>query len=336
MAHQIVTAAFSAREGAGWTGLGVAIPAEHAADPVRIAEIAGLDYTVSKADLALPNGTTLPNHQALVESVNGNVLAVVSRRKYHLDNRQPVDIVAAFRDQLAAQNMEISHVAALKGRAVVAVSALVTGKSFTIGGSDVQTYVTLSTGYDGSNGTRCTIGGVRAVCANTLAYSIAAAEKEGKIKTIRASTAIEYGSLPMLVANLDDIVSQQRRTYDVLANAHMGDADVLRTFADVLEINIEDLNKNDMKTGKPVVSTRARNMLDALLASYRHAPGAETGTAWGVLNGVTHYADHVRTVRDTSGAGSAAARLTANLIGDGARLKARALDMLTSRVALAA
>lgn len=336
MAHQIVTAAFSAREGAGWTGLGVAIPAEHAADPAHIARIAGLDYTVAKAELTLPNGDTLPNHMALVESARGSVLGVVSRSKYHLDNRQPVDIVAAFRDQLAAQSMEISHVAALKGRSVVAVSALVTGADFSIGKDKLQTYVTLSTGYDGNNGTRCTVGGVRAVCANTLAYSIAAAEKEGKIKTIRASTAIEYGSLAKLVANLDDIVSTQKRTYEALANTAMSDADVLRTFADCLSINIEDLNRTDAKTGEPVVSTRARNMLDALLASYKHAPGAQTGNAWGVLNGVTHYADHVRTVRDTTGAGNAAARLTASMIGDGARLKARALDMLTSRVALAA
>jgi hypothetical protein len=31
----------------------------------------------------------------------------------------------------------------------------------------------------------------------------------------------------------------------------------------------------------------------AILESYRNAPGAIEGTGWGLLNGVTHWADHV-------------------------------------------
>jgi hypothetical protein len=154
------------------------------------------------------------------------------------------------------------------------------------------------------------------------------AKGTGKYRAIRASQTLEETTLASLVNNMDLIISQQKREFDVLGNTRMSDADVLRFFADVVKINLEDLNRNDPKTGKPVVATKARNMLDALHASYKHAPGAGQGTAWDALNAVTHFATHVRTVRDTAGDGTEGARVASNMFGDSATMKREAMARL--------
>lgn len=335
MSHEIETAVFSAAEGAGWTGLGQVIPESAARDPAKIAELCSATYTVSKVGLVTESGNSVPRHQAIVRDDTGDVLSVVSTSRYKVDGRQPIDIFEAFRDELAKENMVISHAAVLKRGATLAVCAHVPGRDMIVGNGDpVKTYVTLSTGYDGQHGTKATVGGTRVVCNNTLNYSLAEAEKTGKYKTIKASTAIEKGSLADMLANIDGIVSDQQRLYDRLANAKLSDADISRLFADVLAINIEDLNRVDSE-GKPVVSTRSRNMLSDLLASYKNAPGADIarGTAWGALNAVTHYATHIKTVRDTASEGNGAARTFSNMYGDSARIKAEALALLTEKIA---
>jgi hypothetical protein len=116
---------------------------------------------------------------------------------------------------------------------------------------------------------------------------------------------------------------------------------VVQYFADVLEIDIAELNAVDPRTGKRVISTKSQNMLNALAVAYKNAPGAAmaSGTVWGALNAVTHYATHDKTVRDTSDSGTDAARVASNLFGDAARLKARALMLAkqyANRVKLAA
>lgn len=339
MSHEIETAVFMASEGAGWTGLGRAIPLHLSKDPRAIAELCNALWTVQTEPTyrKTPAGfVQVPDTALQVRSDNGHVLSVTSEKRYHTVNRQPVDIFEAFRDDLAQFKLDISHAAVLRGGAVIAVSAVLPGDNDVIvgRGDRVKSYVTLSTGYDTKHGTKATKGSIRVVCANTLAYSIEEATRTGKIRTVRASTRLEAHSLRELIRNLDDIVKAERRTFDALANARMSEADVARYFADVLEINIEDLNKTD-RAGKPVLSTKSRNMLAALTDAYRTAPGAAvaTGTAWGALNAVTYYATHQKTCRDTCGDGVEITRIASNMTGDAAALKASALAILAKRYA---
>jgi phage/plasmid-like protein (TIGR03299 family) len=348
MSHEIETAIFSAREGAGWTGLGQVIPAEFAKDPRKIAELVGAMYTVEKRDCYYKGADDfqlLPNRQVLVRSDTGRALEVVSENRYYVENRQPVDIFEAFRDELAANHLEISHAAVLRGGSQIAVCAyLPTALDITVGKSDVvKNYVTLSTGYDGKHGTKATKGTIRVVCANTLAASIAAATRgDGKIQTIRASTQIlETDTLSKLLKHIDTVIESERRTFNALANTALSSDQVSRYFADVLEINIDDLGKFKSDGRTKLVSTKAENMLRELASAYNSAPGAGSaaGTAWGALNAVTYYATHVKTTRDMYQAdpdSAPAARSASNLNGDAAKLKLRALQMAAQSFAIAA
>lgn len=345
MSHEIQTAIYSEREGAGWTGLGRAIPAEIAKDPRKMAEHLGATWTVQAQPAFYKDANGKFHHVAgasvQVRSDTGKALSVTSDSRYHTTNRQPVDVLEAFRDELAAENMEISHAAVLKGGQIIAVSALmVPDYDIIVGKGDrVQSYTTLSTGYDKKNGTKATKGGMRVVCANTLAASLALASNTRQLRTIRASTELEFDTLKNLVANVATLVEAEREAYNEMSNTKLSEADVLRYFADVLEIRIEDMGKVD-KQGEKIISTKTENIITALKNAYSNAPGASIahGTMWGALNAVTYYGTHEKTVRDTTDDGEDSTRTASNMFGDAARLKARAqtLALKFNQIAVAA
>lgn len=357
MSHEIANqvngqaaAVFSALEGAGWTGLGQEIPANIANDPRKIAELCGATFNVEKRECFFKNAngtfTAAPGRDVLVRSDTNKMLSVVSDNRYHVTNRQPIDIFEAFRDELAINNLEISHAAVLRGGADIVVCAklpsefdISVGKGSSKLRDVIHNYVTASTGYAG-HGTRCTKSGLRVVCANTHAANIQDAEAKDRLRTIRASTLLETDSIANLIKQVKTLVDAERATFDAMANAKMSDTDIARFFADVLEVNVADLGKVNAN-GSKLVSTKTQNILTALASSYANAPGAAmaTGTAWGAFNAVTYYATHLKTVRDTSESGENAARVASNLNGDAARLKVRALQLAASyagKVAIAA
>lgn len=364
MSHQIQTAVFSQAEGAGWTGLGQAIPAEEARDPAAIAARCQADYMIVQRPVyqQLPDGSfqVIPDRAAIVRNDDNYVTGIASDTRYAVEYRQPRDIFEAFRDQLAAEKLTISHAAVLARGARVAVCALLPpDHSFNVGGESdrVDQYLTLSTGYDGKHGTRRTLGSIRVVCANTLAYAIDDAQRNGKLRSISASQKLQADTLAKMVAGmagdvvkgdgaggLADMIAKaskaaraQREVFNAMANQNISAIDLARYFGDVLEIDIAQLNQV-APDGRPVISTKSRNMLSALAAAYDTAPGSAWahGNVWGALNAVTYYATHAKTCRDTAGAGAGAARYASNLDGDAAKLKARALVLANSLVAVAA
>lgn len=336
MSHEIEKAVFMASEGAGWTGLGKAIPAEIAKDPRQIAEFLGATWTVETREAFYKDAkgafAPIPGSAVQVRSDTGRALSITSDSRYHVTNRQPCDVFEAFRDELAAHHMDISHAAVLRGGQQIAVSAVLNNDhDITVGrGDKLKSYVTLSTGYDKKHGTKATKGTIRVVCANTLAASLKMAADSDQLRVIRASTQLEFDSLRELVANVKELEAAEAIKFNQLANWQMSDADVARYFASVLEINIDDLGKKTVN-GKDAVSTKSRNMLTALTNAYETAPGAAiaTGSAWGALNAVTYYATHEKTVRDTTDDGATLARIASNISGDSAKLKHRALQMLS-------
>lgn len=339
MSHEIEKAVFSMSEGAGWTGLGLAIEPAIAKDPRKIAKLLGATWKVESIPAYIKTAKgfkQVPNAAVQVRSDNGEALSITSADRYHVQNRQPVDVLEAFREDLKKERLEISHAAVLKGGRVIAVSALLPPEhDMKINGKDLlKSYITLSTGYDRAHGTKATKGTIRVVCANTLEMSLNQSRKDGQIKTVRASTRVTESGLSELVANIKHLEKIEREAFDAYANTRMKDADVARFFADVLEIKLEDLGKSD-KQGNKLISPRAENMLTRLTEAYKDGPGARgaSGTLWGAVNAVTYYATHEKTCRDTNDDGAMLARVSSNLVGDSAALKRRAVALASARIA---
>ena len=344
MSHEIESAVFLASQGAGWTGLGQAIPANIAKDPAKIAALCDATWTVEAAPVyyrievgGKPVYVKAKDFAAQTRSDTRALLSITSANRYHTANRQPADVFEAFRDELAREGLEISHAAVLRGGAIVVVCAIMPqDNDVVVGRHDrLRRYTTLSTGYAGE-GSNCSDGFIRVVCANTHRWNLAQAAADGKLKGVRASTRLQYDSLARMVANAQNVQAESFKLFNEMANRKMTGTDVARFFADVLEINIADLDRKD--NGKDVVSTRARNMLALLSESYTKAPGAAIahGSMWGAFHAVTHYATHVKGVRDTKGDGTDSARAASNLFGDADDLKARAMSLIQERMLLAA
>ncbi|MGH9608033.1 MAG: DUF932 domain-containing protein [Bryobacteraceae bacterium] len=346
MSHEIEQAAFHAQDGAGWTGLGIALDADTAKDPAKIAQAIGLTWTVKAEPLyrKIDNEKVfrpIPSYVAQVRSDTGATLSITSKDRYHTKNRQPADIIEAFRDDFAKESLRMTHAASLMGGGLIVCCAVMPPEFDVIVGKNdrLQSFITLSTGYDKLHGTNASKGTLRVVCKNTLMASMARADDKRQLRTIRASTALEHHSLKDLIEHVRELQEVEREKYSELANAKLSSTEVARYFADVLEFNIEDLGKKD-KQGYKLVSTRTENNLQALKDAYLKGPGAAAiqGTKWGALNAVTYYATHERTVRDTHEDGADAARVTSSLFGSAAQMKARALSLVLNRskVAVAA
>jgi len=338
MTHAIESAAYAAEDGAGWTTLGQPLTAEEARDPKLIAAKLNLLWTVEANPIyrrdKYGNYVQIPDYAAQTRSDTGDALSITSDNRYHTTNRQPMDVLEAFRDDFAKQSLRMTHAASLMGGSLI-VCAAVMPKEFDIvvgKGDRLQSFVTLSTGYDKKHGTKATKGTIRVVCWNTLMASIYAAMKQRTIKTVRASTELEFDTLKGLIDKVRDLHAEERVRYTELANREVGDAELLRYFADVLEIRVEDLGKVD-RNGDKLVSTKSENMLTALKTAYVSGRGAAVahGSMWGALNAVTHYATWDKTVRDMQGDGKNSAKVTSNLFGDAGRLKARALELALKR-----
>ena len=349
MSHEIHTAVFSAMEGAGWTGLGVPIPADIARDPRKIAQLCGATFNVRKAKCyrEMPDGThrEIEDRSVLYRDDTGADFEIVSTSRYHIDNRQPVDLFESFRDKLAADNLSISHAAVLRGGRVITVCAKLAEpiqewrrrELVSLQGRDeILSYLTGATGYDLQHGSNYFLTGIRTVCANTLAMGLAGAERSGRLFHASASQRLGARSLKNMLEAASTVIRSEREFYAELQARAMTEQEAEDYFAAILEVDPTDIGKVDKATGKPAVSSRTLNQLRALQSAYRHAPGAAPGSVYGALQAVTYFVDHVGSSRDTDGDGRIAARMASSLFGRGASVKLRAVQEARTRIAVAA
>jgi hypothetical protein len=82
-------------------------------------------------------------------------------------------------------------------------------------------------------------------------------------------------------------VEELNQCFNVLAKKYVSDAQVKNLVAELFKSETND-------------STRIVNIREAVLASYYSGIGQSeiVGTAWGVLNGVTHYLSHAKDYKD--------------------------------------
>lgn len=346
MAHEIDTSTgrpafvFDADEGEAWHKLGVSIPAEIANDPAKIAEAAGASYRVSKAPVRFtaPDGSDVevPNRFALFRHDTLRTLGIFGENYHEV---QPVEYFEGFRDELAKNNLRISAAGVLKGGAIVFVNARLTADSdIVINKSDrTENYICLGGGYDGKLASFGFVSSMRTVCWNTLSANLSRAQTGKKLFRVLHNVKFDGRATAAALGLCGEELRARAEVFNSLAGYRVQAAKVAAYFCDVLEIDPADVNATT-KEGKPKLSALARGQLAALADAYAHGPGAQLsgtkGTMWGALNAVTFYVDHKRRTIDTAGDGKGASRFASAQFGDGARLKARALELAMARAGL--
>jgi phage/plasmid-like protein (TIGR03299 family) len=313
---------FDQREGAGWHGLGIAIPEEIATDPAKIAALCGADYNVSKRPVHFlgANGrpVAVPNREAIVRDDTEEALEVLSGNRYNV--HQPIGYFEAFRDQLAKNHLRISSAGVLKGGRVLFVNAKIEDLGFKVMGEEMQSYVTLGGGYDGKMSTFGYLSNLRTLCWNTLSTNLGQAKSGKTLMRFPHTSPFDGDILTSALGLSGPELAVRAEVFNTLAGRKLQAERVAQFFADVLEV--KDVAK---------ASGKIKAQLEALAKAYVAGPGADSkaaaGTVWGALNAVTFYVDHEAGTRDSYKDGTAQARFASAKFGTGADTKARALQL---------
>jgi len=335
-----VAFAYSAEDGNTWHTLGLPIPDEIAMDPVKIAAFAGCDWNIYKAPVGYTDAAgvfhTVENRVALVRDDTHAALGVVSDSRYN--PHQTREQFALIRDEFASAGLRMSAVGAIQGGRTVFGSALVPGADGTFGAKDaLRRYITFACrNGDGGGSSTITDGCIRVVCQNTYQANIATATAEGGLLRIPHTSEYTASTLSRRLVALGDKWRKEDSLLVQFANRQLSQAEAALYFCTALNIRPEDVHAI-RPDGKPALSTKSRNMLDALAAAYLRGPGAgldtAAGTLWGAFNAVTYYVDHEATTRDSYGDGAGAARVASAQFGSGAAAKSRAFDLAAQLVA---
>lgn len=330
MAHELVIdssgkASIALRGGSktAWHGLGQEIlPGDSLA---AIARKAGLDWQVLQAPVSYTDdkghehqiGNTMVNYRSDTKAD----LGVVSANKYNIV--QPSEVLEFFRDFLADNKLMMETAGAVRGGQIIwAMAKLGPDFSFLMPGKDrIDTYVRLQTGFTGKVGTDLTGTTIRQVCANTMALVDRDAARDGY--KVSHSAIFDAKALQAAFGLLGEQYKVTAQVWNAMV-ARKVTADERRQFiCDLFGEVLADMDKTE--GGKPVISTRRRNQMEAIEAAFANGPGAglksAKDTAFGLLQAVTHWVDHQASAIDRYSAGESNARLTAAWFGLGEKTK---------------
>ena len=311
-----------------WHGLGHQLAPNQ---PLEVwAESAGMNWRIEESEVRFVagNGTeskglgsihAFPEQKVLYRSDTKAPLSVVSKR---YETVQPSEVLEFFRDLTEVGGYELETAGVLKeGRKFWALAR--TGQSAVLKGKDqVHGYLLLATACDGTLATTAQFTSVRVVCNNTLA--IALGEGQGAVKVHHRSQfdpqAVKR-QLGIAISSWDGFVVRMKAMAERKVTPVMAEAYFKRvlTYAAV------------NPSGQPVtaVNDRALKAVQELFAGLGKGSNlaSASGTAWGLLNGVTEFVEHHRRARSEDH------RRDAAWFGAGAAVKQKAWEEAMKLVA---
>ena len=310
MAHEIQTMAYV--DAVPWHGLGNQLTPKQ---PIEIWQReAGMDWRINETEVlySVSGGDGLhlksnPDSKVLFRSDSFSPLSVVSKRYQVV---QPAEVLEFYRDLVSAGGFELETAGVLKGGKKLWALAK-TGQETLLRGNDlVKAYLLLATSCDGTLCTTAQFTSVRVVCNNTL--QMAVGDSRGAVK-VPHSTQFDpvqvKQALGLGLSNWDRFVDDMRR----MAERKVNKFEAMSYLINVLGDSAVPLNDQP--------NTKAIQNVYALFSGEGKGSdlASASGTAWGLLNGVTEYVDQHRRAR------SADYRLDSAWFGPGAAIKEKAL-----------
>lgn len=312
MAHEIETMAFA--NAVPWHGLGNRVDPTVSVDDMLVA--AGLDWEVKLRPLfaQTEDGAMikLPLRRALVRSSDNKVMSVTGDVWKPFQNR---DALEFFREYTEMGGAKLETAGSLRGGKIIWALASIQ-EGFTVNKTDhSKGYILLTSPHEVGKAITVRTTMVRVVCANTMALAMnqsAAQYSQNhltKFDTAKAKETIGFAREQIVQAGVDA---------KALAQLKMSEFDTVRFlskfFQPMPEAIVTRKEQEEWVSGLVNDPGAIDKKFSEVLLSVKKAPGAVPGTAWGVFNGVTHWADHVAGNKND-------ARLYNAWFGDKARLK---------------
>jgi len=318
MSHMIETMGYVGAK--PWHGLGAELSS---CEPIEVwAQQAGMDWKICETPVCFSSLTQADSgtmHQFLENKVlyrsdTKAALSVVGQRYKVV---QPSEILEFYRDLTEQSGFELETAGVLRGgRKIWALAR--TGQSTAIKGGDISNgYVLLATACDGTLATTAQFTSVRVVCNNTLAVALGGREKAIKVphRTDFDPVAVKR-QLGISVSAWDRFMY----TMKGLSERKVSDADASRFLRQVFSDESKEI---------PVFNERAAAATKLLFDGAGRGAEMQSAksTAFGLLNSVTEFVDHMRRAR------GADFRLESAWFGQGALLKQKALEQSLAMIA---
>jgi phage/plasmid-like protein (TIGR03299 family) len=281
MSHNLETMAWTNE--VPWHGLGTRVD-----DKIRVKDMlkaAKLDWKVEKQPMTIA-GTDkpVPGFFALTRDRDGRVLDVVGNRYVPVQNDQAFEF---FVDFVEAGGAKMETAGSLRnGEYVWGLANL--NASFKLKGNDeVKGYLLVGCPHQQGKSLLIKFTSVRVVCNNTLTLALATKGNEWRMSHRTEFDQVKINEAKDALGIARDQLGEFERNARTLQKLNIKRADAIRILAGVFapDADVKELVNDFDKNGTP--------RLQALMAAYVNAPGAQEGNGWGLLNAVTYYADHM-------------------------------------------
>jgi phage/plasmid-like protein (TIGR03299 family) len=283
MAHELETLAYFG--GLPWHRLGTALEEGDLYDWPSASRKAGLDWEVELVPLVTADTQARVTHRAVRRTSDGRVLGIVGPRYTPLQNK---DAFAWFQPFLDAREAALHTAGSLKSGSRVWVLAKLNRDPLVIAsGDEVEKFILLSHGHDGSLAVRCGFTPVRVVCANTLA--MAHGSDASKLIRVRHTESVLENLanvrevMDLANAEFEATAEQYRR----LARRSVNQADLRKYVKRVLKVESEE-----------DISTRSKNIVEEITRLAEAGRGNDLpsirGTYWSAYNGVSEWLTYNR------------------------------------------
>lgn len=255
------------------------------------------------------------NRKVLYRSDTGAALSVVSNRFKVV---QPADILGFFGELADEHGFDLEAAGqTVGGRRLWGLAK--TPHEISAHGDKVGGYLLMVTGCDGGLSTQAFFTSIRLYCANQLRLALREAQAKGQaIYRITHSTAFEYKKVKERLSLIDRQWEEFEGVVKKLQAKKVSPKQAQEFFLKVAyPTKHEELEFGELRENSSAVR---------LLETYQSGKGQDDikGSAWGLLNAVTRYADHVTKAKDGE------ARVQRAWFGDGDKMKQRALALLTN------
>ncbi|WP_265299895.1 DUF932 domain-containing protein [Verminephrobacter eiseniae] len=279
---------------------------------------ARMNWRILRAPVQYTNANLhdFPEHHVLYRSDNDLPLSVVSPR-YKIV--QPKKMLEFYRSLVEREGFAIETIGSLKGGRRIWALARTHIENDVLGSDRLKAYVLLIISCDGSLATTAKFTCVRVVCWNTQAIAL---NESGKQVKVRHNTAFNpdavKGEMGLMGAKAFDAFLGKMRS---LTRVRLTEPDAQGIVACLLASPMDERKGVEHKG---IEQTKGFQKIMALFngaAQGAHLPGVQ-GTAWGLLNAVTEYADHHARARNPEN------RLYSQWFGVNANLKEAAQSLL--------
>lgn len=319
MAHDLFNASMMFAGAIPWHGLGVAIPRNATWEQTKT--ILPF-YTVEEREVfAAGLEGAIPDRKALVASNDGRYLATVGKDYGVVQFEQLAEVVMR-----AAGTEAVFHTAGLMGDNGARgwlLGELPNPIRVKNDPSEVRKFFLATTAHDGTSAVHLRNVATRVVCRNTLAVAL---DEKGAGFTIRHTSraALRVEDAGKSFANLVKGMERFGVLANMLADLRISTEQTRAVLAATLPV------EDDASDALKAKTNDQRAHILQLAESGTGISAEMRGTAWGLFQGITEWADHKRPVRGVRGLPSTTQSFEAQMFGAAVDVKRAGLTALLS------